>query len=66
MFHSVKYLRLNMLLISFSACLSGRELFLADASLFVDDAEAYEKYQREEKAEAAEEKVILLLFNFIK
>lgn len=37
--------------------MSGRELFLADASLFVDDAEAYEKYQREEKAEAAEEKV---------
>ena len=55
-----------MLLISFSACLSGRELFLADASLFVDDAEAYEKYQREEQLVAAEEKVILLLFNFIK
>ncbi|KAJ8636991.1 hypothetical protein MRB53_011258 [Persea americana] len=28
--------------------LSGRELFLSDASLFVDDAEAYEKYHREE------------------
>lgn len=27
---------------------SGRELFLADASIFVDDAEAYEMYQREE------------------
>ncbi|CAN6471013.1 unnamed protein product [Victoria cruziana] len=28
--------------------MSGRELFLADASIFVDDAEAYEMYQREE------------------
>ncbi|KAK7817963.1 zinc finger ccch domain-containing protein 21 [Quercus suber] len=37
--------------------MSGRELFLADASLFVDDAEAYEKYQREEQLVAAEEKV---------
>ncbi|KAI4300219.1 hypothetical protein L6164_033618 [Bauhinia variegata] len=27
--------------------MSGRELFLSDASLFVDDAEAYDKYQRE-------------------
>lgn len=35
--------------------MSGRELFLADASLFVDDAEAYEKYQREDP-EATEEK----------
>ncbi|PKI32417.1 hypothetical protein CRG98_047180, partial [Punica granatum] len=34
----------------------GRELFLSDASLFVDDAEAYEKYQREEEPEAASEK----------
>ncbi|CAN1805598.1 Zinc finger CCCH domain-containing protein 11 [Linum perenne] len=32
--------------------MSGRELFLADASLFVDDAEAYEKYQRAEEPEA--------------
>ncbi|KAL8508877.1 hypothetical protein ACS0TY_016183 [Phlomoides rotata] len=31
--------------------MSGRELFLADASLFVDDVEAYEKYQREEEPE---------------
>nr|AFY26895.1 zinc finger ccch domain-containing protein 11 [Morella rubra] len=37
--------------------MSGRELFLSDASLFVDDAEAYEEYQREEYTEAAEEKV---------
>ncbi|KAG2730019.1 hypothetical protein I3843_01G269700 [Carya illinoinensis] len=37
--------------------MSGRELFLSDATLFVDDAEAYEKYQREEEAEAAEQKV---------
>ncbi|KAK2633845.1 hypothetical protein Ddye_028637 [Dipteronia dyeriana] len=36
--------------------MSGRELFLSDASLFVDDAEAYEKYQREEP-ESAEQKV---------
>lgn len=28
---------------------SGRELFLLDASLFVDDAEAYDKYQRQEQ-----------------
>lgn len=28
--------------------MSGRELFLSDASLFVDDAEAYDKYQRED------------------
>lgn len=30
-----------------------------DAGLFVDDADAYEKYQREEEAEAVEQKVIL-------
>ncbi|PIN03716.1 putative protein, contains CCCH-type Zn-finger [Handroanthus impetiginosus] len=29
--------------------MSGRELFLSEASLFVDDAEAYDKYQREEE-----------------
>ncbi|XP_072975965.1 zinc finger CCCH domain-containing protein 11 [Typha angustifolia] len=28
--------------------MSGRELFLSDASLFVDDAEAYDKYERDE------------------
>jgi hypothetical protein len=28
---------------------SGRELFLADASLFVDDAEAFDHYEREEQ-----------------
>lgn len=28
--------------------LSGRELFLQDASLFVDDVDSYEKYQRED------------------
>ncbi|KAL2554472.1 Zinc finger CCCH domain-containing protein 21 [Forsythia ovata] len=32
--------------------MSGRELFLSDASLFVDDAEAYDKYQREEEPDA--------------
>ncbi|CAM8923567.1 hypothetical protein QQ045_022607 [Rhodiola kirilowii] len=36
--------------------LSGRELFLSDASLFVDDAEAYDSYQREEQPEASEPK----------
>lgn len=29
--------------------MSGRQLFLSDASVFVDDAEAYEKYNREEE-----------------
>lgn len=29
--------------------MSGRELFASDASLFVDDAEAYDKYQRDEQ-----------------
>ncbi|GLT93178.1 hypothetical protein SLE2022_109800 [Rubroshorea leprosula] len=37
--------------------MSGRELFLANASLFVDDDEAYEKYQREEEPEDSEQKV---------
>ncbi|CAI9766298.1 unnamed protein product [Fraxinus pennsylvanica] len=36
--------------------MSGRELFLSDASLFIDDAEAYDKYQREEEPDA-EQKV---------
>ncbi|KAF5959497.1 hypothetical protein HYC85_000706 [Camellia sinensis] len=36
--------------------MSGRELFLSDSSLFVDDAEAYEKYQREEP-DVSEQKV---------
>lgn len=34
---------------------SGRELFLADASLFVDDAEAFDSYIREEEPETVEE-----------
>ncbi|XP_050242818.1 zinc finger CCCH domain-containing protein 11-like [Quercus robur] len=37
--------------------MSGRELFLSDSSLFVDDAEAYEKYQREPESDVAEQKV---------
>ncbi|XP_044509811.1 zinc finger CCCH domain-containing protein 11-like isoform X2 [Mangifera indica] len=37
--------------------MSGRELFLSDSSLFVDDAEAYEKYQREQEPESTENKV---------
>lgn len=36
--------------------MSGRELFMVDASVFVDDAEAYEVYERhEEESEANEE-----------
>lgn len=37
--------------------MSGRELFLSDSSLFVDDAEAYDKYQREPESDVAEQKV---------
>ncbi|KAA8518813.1 hypothetical protein F0562_016413 [Nyssa sinensis] len=37
--------------------MSGRELFLSDSSLFVDDAEAYDKYQREEESDVTEQKV---------
>ncbi|VVA99865.1 unnamed protein product [Arabis nemorensis] len=36
--------------------LSGRELFLSNASLFVDDAEAFEEYQREKEEEETEQK----------
>ncbi|XP_038680248.1 zinc finger CCCH domain-containing protein 21 isoform X2 [Tripterygium wilfordii] len=36
--------------------MSGRELFLSDSSWFVDDAEAYEKYNREEEQEDSEKK----------
>ncbi|KAH8485274.1 hypothetical protein H0E87_026896 [Populus deltoides] len=37
--------------------MSGRELFLSDASVFVDDDEAYEKYQREEEPNGTEQQV---------
>ncbi|KAL0694088.1 hypothetical protein Bca4012_061268 [Brassica carinata] len=37
--------------------MSGRELFLSNASLFVDDAEAFEEYQREKEEEETEQKV---------
>ncbi|CAL9155612.1 unnamed protein product [Musa hybrid cultivar] len=37
--------------------MSGRELFLSDSSLFVDDDEAYEKYNREEQPESTEKPV---------
>ncbi|XP_047336882.1 zinc finger CCCH domain-containing protein 11 [Impatiens glandulifera] len=37
--------------------MSGRELFLSDASLFVDDAEAYEGYHRDEEPNVNEPKV---------
>lgn len=42
---------------------SGRELFLSDASLFVDDAEAYDidRYQREPEADVTEQVVGLFL-----
>ncbi|KAF5777945.1 putative transcription factor C3H family [Helianthus annuus] len=36
--------------------MSGRELFLSDASVFVDDAEAYEKYNREEEPDNTADK----------
>ncbi|KAK7245190.1 hypothetical protein RIF29_40025 [Crotalaria pallida] len=36
--------------------MSGRELFLSDASLFVDDDEAYDKYQREPESDDTEQK----------
>ncbi|KAK2647687.1 hypothetical protein Ddye_015176 [Dipteronia dyeriana] len=36
--------------------MSGRELFLSDFILFVDDAEAYDKYQREEESNVTEQK----------
>lgn len=45
-----------------SPLFSGRELFLSDASLFVDDAEAYEKYNREEQPNTTEQKVVMLFF----
>ncbi|KAL0316268.1 UNVERIFIED_CONTAM: Zinc finger CCCH domain-containing protein 11 [Sesamum radiatum] len=38
--------------VHFCEYLNGRELFLSDASLFVDDAEAYDKYQREEEPDS--------------
>ncbi|KAL8520595.1 hypothetical protein ACS0TY_011216 [Phlomoides rotata] len=38
--------------------MSDRELFLADASLFVDDVEAYDKYQREEEPKQKKSKLI--------
>ncbi|XP_061351348.1 zinc finger CCCH domain-containing protein 11-like [Gastrolobium bilobum] len=36
--------------------MSGRELFLSDASWFVDDAEAYDKYQRETESDDTEQR----------
>lgn len=45
--------------------MSGRELFLSDASVFVDDAEAYEEYQREEEPKPAEQKVIPFSVSFL-
>lgn len=40
---------------------SGRELFLSNASLFVDDAEAYEKYQREPEYDETGQNVSFLV-----
>ena len=42
---------------------SGRELFLSNASLFVDDAEAYEKYQREPENDETEQNVSFLFLS---
>ncbi|XP_027174923.1 zinc finger CCCH domain-containing protein 11-like [Coffea eugenioides] len=36
--------------------MSGRELFLSDASLFVDDVGAYDRYQRHEESDVPEQK----------
>ena len=36
---------------------SGRELFMADASVFIDDAEAYEVYERRVESQASQEQV---------
>lgn len=49
-------------LLSFPSHFSGRELFLSDASVFVDDEEAYEKYQREEEPDGTEQQVNFFLF----
>ena len=57
--HFVIFLRL--VIDTIFPCFSGRELFLSDASLFVDDAEAYEKYNREEEPDVPDQKVILLV-----
>jgi len=42
---------------------SGRELFLSNASLFVDDAEAYDVYQREPESYETEENVSSLFMS---
>jgi hypothetical protein len=52
LFYALKIFSLIISVLVFS----GRELFMADASVFVDDAEAYEVYAREE-SEANEEPV---------
>lgn len=44
---------------------SGRELFLSDSSLFVDDAEAYDRYQREYESNATEEKVSMFPYRHV-
>ena len=44
---------------------SGRELFLSDASVFVDDAEAYDKYNREEESDYNRNKVVSTIVFFI-
>lgn len=44
-------------MIVFAIVSSGRELFMADSSVFVDDAEAYDVYERQEESEANEEPV---------
>jgi hypothetical protein len=46
---------LNVIVLAFVS--SGRELFMADASVFIDDAEAYEVYERCDESQASEEQV---------
>jgi hypothetical protein len=46
---------LNVIVLAFVS--SGRELFMADASVFIDDAEAYEVYERRDESQASEEQV---------
>jgi heme/copper-type cytochrome/quinol oxidase subunit 3 len=43
---------------------SGRELFLSDASLFVDDAEAYDNYDRQEERDQTNEQEVVI-FSFL-
>lgn len=41
---------------------SGRELFLADASVFIDDVEAYEIYNRQEGRGQADGQEVVIFY----